>query len=85
MTRQVYNVGSFNPSAEEVKDLIRKSFPQAEISFVPDPKRQAILDSWPADVDDSSARQDWEWKPNYSLEDAFAKYLIPAVKQRYAK
>lgn len=85
LTRQVYNVGSFNPSAEEVQTLIRKSFPQAEISFVPDPKRQAILDSWPADVDDSAARQDWGWQPNYSLEDAFAEYLIPAVKQRYAK
>jgi nucleoside-diphosphate-sugar epimerase len=85
LTRQVYNVGSFNPSAEEILTIIRKSFPQADIGFVPDPKRQAILDSWPADVDDSAARHDWDWKPGYPMEEAFAEYLIPAVKQRYAK
>jgi nucleoside-diphosphate-sugar epimerase len=84
LTRQSYNVGSFNPSASEVLHLIRKAFLKADVSFVPDPKRQAIIDSWPADVDDSAARHDWDWKPEYNMQRAFDEYLIPAVTDRYA-
>ena len=42
-----------------------------------------MLDSWPADVDTSAAKKDWDWKPEYSLERAFNDYLIPATKKRY--
>ena len=49
----------------------------------PDLKRQAIIDSWPADLDDSAARQDWEWQPDYDLERTFSEYLIPNIRQRY--
>ena len=83
LSRQVYNVGSFNPSAGEFLALTRKSFPKVDVSFAPDPKRQAIVDSWPADVDDSAARRDWHWQPEFNLTDAFSKYLIPAVSRRY--
>ena len=83
LTRQSYNVGSFNPSAGEILHLIRKAFLKAEVSFVPDPKRQAIIDSWPADVDDNAARHDWDWKPEFDMQRAFDEYLIPAVTERY--
>lgn len=84
LSRLVYNVGAFNPSAKEVFDRIRKDFPLADVSFKPDAKRQAIIDTWPEDVDDSAARADWNWKPAYDLERAFAVYLIPAIRKRYA-
>ncbi len=84
LSRLVYNVGAFNPSAKEVFDRIRKNFPSAKVSFKPDVKRQAIVDSWPEDVDDSAARKDWEWKPAYDFERAFAEYLIPAITKRYS-
>jgi nucleoside-diphosphate-sugar epimerase len=83
LTRKVYNVGSFNPSAGEVHERVRRAFPEARITFAPDAKRQSIVDSWPDDVDDSAARQDWGWQPAYDLERAFADYLIPAVTRRY--
>jgi len=83
LSRLVYNVGAFNPSAGEVQDLVRRAFPGAEVSFVPDEKRQAIVDSWPAEVDTTAAVRDWGWTPEYSLESAFADYLLPAVRQRY--
>jgi threonine 3-dehydrogenase len=83
LTRQVYNVGSFNPSAEEFRDHIVAAFPGAEITFETDARRQNIVDSWPIDVDDSAARADWGWRPAYDLDRAFANYLIPAVRQRY--
>jgi threonine 3-dehydrogenase len=83
LSRLVYNVGAFNPSAVETLDIIRSAFPQAQVSFTPDYRRQAIIDSWPADVDDNAARTDWNWVPTFTLERAFSEYLIPAVRKRY--
>jgi nucleoside-diphosphate-sugar epimerase len=85
LRRQVYNVTSFSPSAKEVYDRVLASFPQAKISFVPDLKRQAILDSWPENTNDSDARKDWGWAPAYDMERAFSEYLIPAVTARAAR
>ena len=85
LSTQVYNVGSFSPSAAELKRYVLKAFPSASINFVPDLKRQAILDSWPADVDDSLARNDWGWKPEYDMARAFDEYLIPGVSKLYKK
>lgn len=84
LSRQIYNVGAFSPTAGEVYELVRQAFAEAAITFEPDLKRQSIVDSWPQDVDDSTARADWAWQPTYDLERAFAEYLFPAVKQRYA-
>jgi threonine 3-dehydrogenase len=83
LSRQVYNVGSFNPSAGEVAERVRRAFPGAQLTFAPDLKRQAIVDSWPVDVDDVAARRDWGWTPRYSLQRAFDEYLIPVVTRRY--
>jgi threonine 3-dehydrogenase len=83
LTRSVYNITAFNPSAEEIRQLVIGGFPDAEIRFVPDLKRQAIIDSWPADVDDSAARRDWRFSPRYDLQRAFDEYLIPKIGERY--
>jgi nucleoside-diphosphate-sugar epimerase len=85
LTLPVYNVGSFNPSAQEVADRVTKAFPGARITSAPDLKRQAIVDSWPIDVDDAAARSEWGFQPGYDYDRAFAEYLIPAVTQRYRK
>jgi threonine 3-dehydrogenase len=83
LTRLVYNIGAFNPSAAEIRDLVLGGFPEADITFAPDLKRQAIVDSWPADVDDTAARHDWGFAPKYDLDRAFAEYLIPNIRKRY--
>lgn len=84
LTRSVYNVRAFSLTAAEIRDLVLAAFPHAEISFDPDVKRQAIVDSWPADIDDSTAQQDWGWRPQYDAERTFSEYLIPHIAQRYA-
>jgi nucleoside-diphosphate-sugar epimerase len=83
ISRSVYNVTSFSLSACEFRNCVMQHFPNAEISFAPDEKRQRIVDSWPADLDDSTARRDWGWEPDYDIERAFSEYLIPNIRKRY--
>ena len=83
LTQTVYNVTSFSPTAQDLHDLTLKAFPQAEISFVPNCHRQCIVDSWPADIDDTAAQRDWNWQPDYGVERAFSEYLVPAIRARY--
>ena len=83
LTQYVYNVTSFSPTAQEIYDIVMQAFPDARISFDIDKRRQKIVDTWPEDVDDSAACQDWDWKPDYDINRAFQEYLIPAIKQRY--
>jgi nucleoside-diphosphate-sugar epimerase len=84
LTAPVYNVTGFNPSAGELAALVGEAFPGARIDFVPDPRRQAIVDSWPEDVDDGRARRDWGFRPAYDLTRALDDYLVPEVRSRYA-
>jgi threonine 3-dehydrogenase len=84
LTQTIYNVTSFSPSAQDIYDIVLQNFPDAQISFVPHQSRQKIVDSWPADIDDSAARRDWNWMPDYDQTRAFNDYLIPAIKRRYA-
>ncbi len=83
LTRTVYNIGAFNPSAEEVRQIVEAAFPGAEITTKVDVKRQGIVDSWPADVDDSAARADWGFSPRFDLDRAFQDYLIPTIRELY--
>jgi nucleoside-diphosphate-sugar epimerase len=83
LTRLVYNIAAFNPSAAEIRELVLGGIPEADISFAPDLKRQAIVDSWPADVDDTAARRDWGFMPRFDLARAFEEYLIPNIRERY--
>jgi len=77
LSRRIYNVGAFSPSAAEIRDLVVNAFSRAAIAFEPDLKRQGIVDTWPADVDDAAARRDWGFAPRYDLSRTFSEYLIP--------
>lgn len=83
LSQIAYNIGAFAPSASEIHEIIQKTYPEAEITFEPDAKRQQIVDTWPEDVDDSAARKDWGWEPNYDMNKAFYEYLIPTIAERY--
>jgi threonine 3-dehydrogenase len=83
LTRTAYNLSAFSPSAEEVCDVALAAFPDAQISWTTDTKRQGIVDSWPAEVDDSAARRDWSFAPTYDFTRAFDEYLIPTIRERY--
>ena len=61
-----YNVSGASFTAQELADSITERVDGFTCDFVPD-ERQAYADSWPADVDDSVAREDWGWKAEYDL------------------
>jgi nucleoside-diphosphate-sugar epimerase len=84
LTRTVYNVGSFAPTAAEIVAEVQAAFPDARLGTKVDEKRQGIVDSWPADVDDSAARRDWGHSPRYGFLACFREYLIPNIRRRYA-
>jgi threonine 3-dehydrogenase len=84
LSTRVYNIGAFSPSAEEIKNAVLHHFPDARITFEPVAWRQAIVDTWPADVDDSRARRDWGHAPKHRLAEAMSTYLVPALVRRYA-
>ena len=85
LTQSVYNITSFSPSAGEIRDIVAREFKGAKVTFSPDDKRQAIVDSWPEDVDDSAARRDWGLAPVYDVDRAFKDYLMPVIRKRYQR
>lgn len=83
LTRRVYNVTSYSLSAGAIRDMVLNAFPDAEITFEPDLKRQGIVDSWPSGMNDHDARRDWGWQPLYDVGRSFNEYLIPNIRRRY--
>jgi threonine 3-dehydrogenase len=85
LTRTTYNVGAFNPSAEQIRARVLETFPAAAIGFDVDERRQGIVDTWPEDVEDAAARAEWGYAPRYDFARAFDEYLIPQIRARYAE
>jgi nucleoside-diphosphate-sugar epimerase len=83
LTRTAYNVTAFSRSAAEIREVVQSAFPGAEITYKIDEKRQGIVDSWPADLDDRAARTDWGFAPAYDFDRAFREYLIPTISDYY--
>ena len=65
--RSSYNLSAMSFTPKEVAEVIKKHYPEFTIDYDPD-FRQKIADSWPASIDDTSAREDWGWKNDYDLE-----------------
>ena len=64
--RSSYNVSGMSFSPTQIADEIRKSIPEFKISYTPD-YRQEIADSWPKSINDNSAKEDWNWTPDFDL------------------
>lgn len=72
--RSSYNLSAMSFTPKEIAASIQKQIPEFTIGYEPD-FRQAIADSWPASIDDSSARNDWGWKHDFDLEKMTAVML----------
>lgn len=83
LSQSVYNVSSFSVSAAEIEAWAKELINPIDITYKPDVKRQAIVDSWPKYVDDSAARADWGWEPDLDEERTFKEYLAPKILEKY--
>jgi nucleoside-diphosphate-sugar epimerase len=83
LIRSSYNLAGMSFSPEEITASIRKFIPDFSSTYVPD-SRQAIADSWPRIIDDSRARQDWGWKPDFDL-DAMTLDMLKNLAPVYGK
>ena len=79
--RTSYNLAGMSFTPAEVAESIKKLMPHFKITYKPD-FRQAIADSWPASIDDSAARHDWNWRPEYDL-DAMTKDMLHHLAVKY--
>ena len=66
--RNAFNVTAMSFDPEGIANEIKKHIPGFVIDYEIDPVRQAIADSWPNKIDDSAAREEWGWSPDYDLE-----------------
>jgi nucleoside-diphosphate-sugar epimerase len=66
--RSSYNLAGMSFTPKDIYESILKYYPNFEIEYNPD-FRQSIADSWPDSVDDSCARTDWGWKPDFGLDE----------------
>lgn len=77
--RNAYNVTAESFTPEELAQEIKKYIPDFEMKYDIEPMRQAIADSWPNQLDDRAAREDWGWSPDYNLK-AMTKDMIEKLK-----
>jgi nucleoside-diphosphate-sugar epimerase len=66
--RNAFNIASLSFGPETVYAAIRKYKPDFEMVYDVDPLKQAIAESWPDRMDDTCAREEWDWKPTYDLD-----------------
>ncbi len=74
-----YNISGVSFSPMEIYEAIKKHIPGFTISFEPD-FRQQIAESWPQSIDDSQARKDWGWKPDFDLDTMVSEMLTQLEK-----
>lgn len=82
--RNAFNIASMSFAPETIFEAIKKEIPSFEIEYKPDPLKQSIADSWPDSMDDSCARAEWDWKPEYNLE-SMTKDMIVKLRARLLK
>ena len=82
--RSSYNLSGMSFTPKEIAEEIKKHYPSFTIDYAPD-FRQKIADSWPASIDDSSAREDWEWSNDYNLENMTVEMLKQLNTKVYPK
>ena len=75
LTRRVYNLYGFSITAQELIDSVRRYIPEAQIEFKPDQSMIRLVKNLPERLDDTLAREDWEWSPHYSLDQAVENFI----------
>ena len=79
--RNAFNVTAMSFDPEKIATSIKKVIPEFVLEYDVDPVRQAIANSWPNSMDDSAAREEWGWKPDYDLE-AMTKDMLEVLSKK---
>lgn len=77
--RNAFNITAMSFGPETVYQAIRRHYPDFQMTYDIDPLKQSIADSWPDRMDDTCARQEWDWQPRYDLE-AMTRDMIDKLK-----
>jgi len=81
--RNSFNIAAMSFEPTQIFEAIRRQLPDFKMRFEVDPLKQSIADSWPNSLDDTAARQEWDWKPAFDLDAMTAdmiKNLTPMLK-----
>jgi nucleoside-diphosphate-sugar epimerase len=65
--RNAFNVSAMSFAPEDIAAEVKRWIPGFTMDYEVDPLRQSIADSWPNSMDDSAAREEWGWQPDYDL------------------
>ncbi|WP_439151092.1 NAD-dependent epimerase/dehydratase family protein [Winogradskyella sp.] len=79
--RSSYNLSAISFTPKQIFESIKTEMPDFEITYKPD-FRQAIAESWPSSIDDSIARNDWNWQHRFDL-DAMSKVMLSELRKKY--
>lgn len=82
--RNSFNIASMSFEPNTIYQNIRKYLPEFEMQYQVDSLRQAIAESWPNSLDDTCAREEWGWKPEYDL-DAMTQDMLAKLKERFGR
>ncbi len=82
--RNSFNIASMSFEPEIIFNKIKEYIPDFKMEYKVDPLRQAIAESWPNSLDDTCAREEWGWKPEYDL-DAMTRDMIEKLRKRFGK
>lgn len=82
--RNSFNIASMSFEPNEIITEVRRLVPELEVDFQIDELRQSIADSWPNSMDDSCARSEWDWKPEYDLR-AMSEDMIATLRKKFGK
>ncbi|WP_410523999.1 NAD-dependent epimerase/dehydratase family protein [Psychroflexus sp. ALD_RP9] len=77
--RSSYNLGGISFTPRELAEEIRLKLSEFKINYKPD-FRQAIADSWPSSIEDTTARNDWNWKHEYDLK-TLVQVMLKGVEE----
>jgi len=80
LSQRVYNIAGMTATPREIAAAIRRRLPDAVLDFAPDDAVDRVLASWPGEIDDSTARRDWQWQPEWDLERMADDFLAAAAE-----
>jgi nucleoside-diphosphate-sugar epimerase len=83
LKRRVYNVNAMKLTPADIVESIRNYIPEFHCTYQPD-YRQNIAESWPNSIDDTAAREEWNWSPEYDL-DMMTRDMLQKVRAKFKK